>query len=220
MSEPFHKSTSITKRMTQAVSLVSDDAKAICFDAFGTLVEIAVKRNAIRTLYRALTLEKRNEFKARLMREDRELKDWPEALGTKVPAFVLEAAQQAVTQEAASVVMRSGMTEVWHEIQSEGLKTAICSNLATPFGSGVRLALPSPAHATVFSYEIGGIKPEPAIYECVTDQLGLPASKVLFVGDTRRTDIDGPRAFGFAVMHVSDFQALLGSSAGKYEILR
>ncbi|MGB3555871.1 MAG: hypothetical protein WBA25_14670 [Jannaschia sp.] len=50
---------------------VFDGIEAVCFDAFGTLVEIADKRQAFRPLFRALPPDKRRALKHRLMREDR-----------------------------------------------------------------------------------------------------------------------------------------------------
>ncbi|MEL7112558.1 MAG: hypothetical protein AAGK93_06390 [Pseudomonadota bacterium] len=45
--------------------------EAVCFDAFGTLVEITEKQQAFRPLFKALTPDKRRELKYRLVREDR-----------------------------------------------------------------------------------------------------------------------------------------------------
>ena len=67
--------------------LVFDGIEAVCFDAFGTLVEITDKQQAFRPLFKALTADKRRELKHRLMREDRPFTDWPEALGVDVDPY-------------------------------------------------------------------------------------------------------------------------------------
>jgi len=41
---------------------VLDGIEAVCFDAFGTLVEITDKRQAFRPLFKALSSEKRREL--------------------------------------------------------------------------------------------------------------------------------------------------------------
>ena len=50
---------------------IFDGIEAVCFDAFGTLVEITDKQQGFMPLFKALTLDKRRELKHRLMREDR-----------------------------------------------------------------------------------------------------------------------------------------------------
>lgn len=67
--------------------LVFDGIEAVCFDVFGTLVEITDKQQAFRPLFKALTADKRRELKHRLMREDRPFTDWPEALGVDVDPY-------------------------------------------------------------------------------------------------------------------------------------
>lgn len=63
---------------------VFDGIEAVCFDAFGTLVEITDRRQAFRSLFNALSPEKRRALKHRLMREDRPFTHWPEALEAEV----------------------------------------------------------------------------------------------------------------------------------------
>jgi HAD superfamily hydrolase (TIGR01509 family) len=46
------------------------------------------------------------------------------------------------------------------------------------------------------SFEVGAAKPEPAIYEAVCHALGKRPRDVLFIGDSKRCDFDGPQAFG------------------------
>lgn len=66
---------------------VFDGIEAVCFDAFGTLVEITEKQQAFRPLFKALTLDKRHELKHRLMREDKPFTDWPKALEAEVDPY-------------------------------------------------------------------------------------------------------------------------------------
>ena len=79
--------------MTQASVIdlppILDGIEAVCFDAFGTLVEITDRQQAFRPLFKALTPDKRREMKYRLMREDRPFTDLPEALGVEVDPRVL-----------------------------------------------------------------------------------------------------------------------------------
>ena len=47
-------------------------------------------------------------------------------------------------------------------------------------------------------------KPDPAVYQAVLAQLGLPLERVLAVGDSLRTDIAGATAAGLASCWVLD----------------
>lgn len=70
----------MTEALVTDLPLVSDEIEAVCFDAFGTLVEITDRQQAFMPLFKFLSSEKRRELKHRLMREDRLFTDWPEAL--------------------------------------------------------------------------------------------------------------------------------------------
>lgn len=50
---------------------IFDGIEAVCFDAFGTLVEITDKQQAFRPLFKALIPDKRRELKHWLMRPPR-----------------------------------------------------------------------------------------------------------------------------------------------------
>ncbi len=50
---------------------------------------------------------------------------------------------------------------------------------------------------------------EPAIYAKVLDGLCVAIDKVLFVGDTPRADIEGPRAAGMKAIHVDELVAVM-----------
>lgn len=173
---------------------------AVCFDAFGTLVEIRKHRRPFVPLFRSLPQIKRRELKYRLMREDRDPSTWPDALGVEKDPLILDQMLEAIDFEVQSVKPRTEMAAVWRQIADAGMKIAICSNLASSYGPAVRRHF-SP-HVDVFSYEVNAIKPEPKIYQAVLRRLEIEADRVLFVGDTNRTDIEGPAKFGFSTLHV------------------
>jgi len=59
----------------------------------------------------------------------------------------------------------------------------------------------------ILSYEVGLVKPDPAIFRLVSDRLGLQPAEILFVGDTPSADVEGPQAIGMSAMHISDFES-------------
>lgn len=188
---------------------VFDGIEAVCFDAFGTLVEITDRQQAFRPLFKALTPDKRGELKLRLMREDRPFTGWPEALGVEVDPYALLDVLNRQLGEMLSVEMRSGMADIWARLRGEGLRLAVCSNLSSDYVQTLRSKLPDPPDVEVLSCKVGAIKPEPAIYAKVLDGLQIEAGKVLFVGDTPRADIEGPRVAGMKAIHVDELVAAM-----------
>ncbi len=68
----------------------------------------------------------------------------------------------------------------------------------------MRPALPDRPDVEVLSYEVGDIKPESEIYVHVLKRLAVEPDKVLFVGDSVRADIEGPRRAGMKALHVEE----------------
>ncbi|TFL16548.1 HAD family hydrolase [Jannaschia formosa] len=179
-----------------------DGIRAICFDAFGTLVEITARRHPYRLLLKTLPPEARREFRRRAMREDRPTPEWPKALDADVPSEVMDEVIDAIRAEAASICLRAGVKATLTHLRTIGMPIGICSTLASPYGPPLRRALTIRPDFECFSYEVGLVKPEPAIYGMVADGLGVPGPQILFVGDTRADDVDGPRRKGMRAVQV------------------
>ena len=67
--------------------------------------------------------------------------------------------------------------------------------------------MPNRPDVEVLSYKVGVLKSEPEVYARVLDGLQLDPARVLFVGDTMRADIEGPKAAGINAMHVDELVA-------------
>ncbi|MEM6890351.1 MAG: HAD-IA family hydrolase [Pseudomonadota bacterium] len=188
---------------------VFDGIEAVCFDAFGTLVEITDKQQAFWPLFRALPPDKRRELKHRLMREDRAFTQWPDALGVEVDPYALLDVLNRQLGEMLSVEMRPGLADIWARLRAKGLRLAVCSNLASDYVQTLQGKLPDRPDVEVLSCKVGAIKPESTIYVAVLDGLCVAPDRVLFVGDTPRADIEGPRAAGMKAIHVDDLVAMM-----------
>jgi putative hydrolase of the HAD superfamily len=84
-----------------------------------------------------------------------------------------------------------------------GLRLAVISNwderlreLLGRLGLGVRF------ETTVVSSEIGHAKPRPEIFAEATSRLGLPAHRILHIGDSAEADLHGARAAGFHALQI------------------
>ncbi|MDG4663568.1 HAD-IA family hydrolase [Mycobacterium sp. 236(2023)] len=83
-------------------------------------------------------------------------------------------------------------------LRERGIKTAVVSNIAfdlrPAFG---RLGPAGTVDEFVLSFEVGAVKPDPAIFRTALDRLGVAADRALMVGDSDETD-GGARAVGCA----------------------
>ena len=186
--------------------LLAPEIKAVCFDAFGTLVEIADRRHVGARLMRLAPKDVRSNLKRRLLVEDRPPEHW----GSMIVNGSLDNELNELTTdwkaELISVRMRPRMDLIWRTLRGRGLGLGVCSNLAAPFGPPVLRALPDKPDVTIFSYQAGLVKPEPEIYAEVIRSFDLPAEHILFVGDTKSADVDGPAAAGMPSMLISHFE--------------
>ena len=85
---------------------------------------------------------------------------------------------------------------VLKDLHQQGVKTAVVSNIAFD----VRAAFKSIGAAEyvdefVLSFEVGAVKPNPAIFEAALSRLGVDAANAVMVGDSDEAD-GGARALG------------------------
>lgn len=83
------------------------------------------------------------------------------------------------------------------DLRGAGVRTSILSNLPQPLGENLRAAKGFLEHfnQVTFSYELGVIKPEPEIYHCAVQELGVAPEEALFLDD-RTENVEGARAIG------------------------
>lgn len=124
-------------------------------------------------------------------------------LGVDIPCDAkMRDIQLALDEDLASIELFPDTLPTLEALRSRGLKLAICSNLAAPYGPPVRELLPM-FDLYAWSYRIRAIKPEPEVYELLIERLGMPASEILFVGDTHSADVAGPRSAGMQALHLA-----------------
>lgn len=171
----------------------SSNIRGIAFDAFGTLI-----RSECTSTYQKLLLTAHVDDRRPFMVEGFNIAEQAAALGLPelIPSLLDELRdeidQLRLFDDAAPVLAFS---------RASALRLAVCSNLAADYASAVRSLLPN-MDAYVLSCEVGCVKPEPAIYQAVCRSLGFAPQEILFVGDSRRCDVDGPRHFGMLSAHL------------------
>ena len=183
--------------------------KAVCFDAFGTLVEIEDKRRSHAKLLSLIDSPSREKLKHVIMREPLSLDDCVAQYAPNLPKDAIYDLKTDLHAELTSISRRPKIDFLWRTLIDDGYKIGLCSNLALSYGPPLLDKLPSQADALILSYETGYIKPEPQIYQRVCDRLSLPANAILFTGDTQAADIDGPIEFGMNAIHIDELLSQL-----------
>jgi HAD superfamily hydrolase (TIGR01549 family) len=180
--------------------------KAILFDAFGTLAEIAERRRPYTMLLSLADSESRPthaDYAPLVMGRDWGIQETADWLGV-----TLTQAQEAkvfndLATELMSMRLFPETGEMLAQLRSNGFKLGICSNLAQPYAAPLRALLPFEMDTYAWSFEIGAIKPDPAIYLTACAALKGRPEEVLMVGDTYDADCLGPRRLGMQALHLA-----------------
>ncbi|WP_243614792.1 HAD family hydrolase [Shimia aestuarii] len=181
---------------------VLDGIELICFDLFGTLVEITDRRRPFASLRRNIALDKVARMRRLAMTTDLALEEIDEAIQGGATVDKIVAAKVGIAREVASTRLRTGVPAM---LSALPVPYGICSNLSLDYlPARQRFGELKPAFR-IMSCEVGYMKPDPEIYELVVAAAGVPRNKILFIGDTPSADIDGPRGAGMRAIHVDQF---------------
>jgi HAD superfamily hydrolase (TIGR01549 family) len=81
---------------------------------------------------------------------------------------------------------------VLRELKSRGVRVVVLSNVGIDIRPCLdRDGLTGFLDGVVLSYEVGLVKPDPAIFEHTLEVLGVPGRRTLMVGDSPRDDVGG-----------------------------
>jgi HAD superfamily hydrolase (TIGR01549 family) len=179
--------------------------RAVVFDVFGTLLEITDRSMPFRALLHYLQQQgraPRADDAAKLMSSRLDLLGVAELFGVTISKDVLHLLESALQAELASIQVFHDTISTINELKDAGYQVGVCSNLALPYGESVLQLLPSPLDAYALSFAVGAVKPDPVIYQHVCRSLKCSADEVLFIGDSRRADFEGPRSIGMHARHL------------------
>lgn len=168
--------------------------RAIVLDAFGTIIQYGQRRAPYSRLLAGGERASRLPFLTRNV----PVATFAAELGLTHLLLGIEA---DLAVELAGLRLFPEVPEILAKSREAGLRLAVCSNLAAEYGPAVRRLLPG-LDAYVLSYEVGLAKPDPTIYALLCAELGCAPGEVVFVGDSKRCDVDGPRAFGMQARHL------------------
>ncbi|MGY2095710.1 HAD family hydrolase [Pseudomonas simiae] len=178
---------------------------AVLFDVFGTLLEISRPAHP----YRQLIQEGRRQGRKygaddvrAIMTNRLSLAGAAAVFGIKLSSGELCRLEALLKQEIDSIRPFPDAIEAVHVLLAAGLPVAACSNLAEPYGAVVKQFFPR-LDGYGFSFQLGVMKPAPAMYLQTCNLLGVEPGndfngqgRVMMIGDSIRCDRDGPRQIG------------------------
>ena len=118
-----------------------------------------------------------------------------ESLGISDRALAMEVARLDVEFIQRCVVYYDGAVEALGALRERGFKLGLISNATatTAFAVGP-MRLRGLLDLLVFSYEVGLVKPDPAIYHAALRRADCPPGHALFVGDGANSELDAAAA--------------------------
>lgn len=184
----------------------------VIFDAFGTVVRIGKRTNPYRELIRQGLRQGMSFDPAALhiaMTTNLSFLELASHLGIFLSPSKRDELIQALDVELSSITPFADALGAIQHLKEAGLKVGFCSNVASPYVPIVREIFPD-IDGYAFSCELGVMKPNPAIYQAVCNQMkvepgsyfGNGAGRVLMIGDSGRCDRDGPRLVGIMGFHL------------------
>ena len=194
--------------------------RAVLFDLFGTLVDpvdgpaywrlleriagiLGVPADDFRTLWRQTS---RDRFMGLHPDQRASFVFITDALGVPVTEAQLdEAARLRYDYGARTLEPRPDTIPTIEAIRRAGLKTALISNCSGEVPVLWRDSLLEGLFdATVFSCQVGLMKPDPHIYRLVLDRFNMPPDTCLYVGDGAGQELTGASELGMRAVLIRD----------------
>lgn len=177
---------------------ITPNIRAVIFDCFGTLMEITAPHKPYKYLYnelKKLSIIPEN-YATWVMSKSLTLEDIEKELNIQIPLPIKSEFNKKVYLEIQSIRNFQETNIVLKKLAEKKIKTALCSNLALPYG------LPAKTHTYplnhyFLSYELGWLKPNPELFQHCQTILKEEKENIIFVGDNEKDDYLGSQNFGF-----------------------
>ena len=106
--------------------------------------------------------------------------------------------------DAGLVGIEANVLGALDRLRANGIRTALVSDAgADDVECWPRSPLRERLDAVIFSYQVGFRKPDPRIYECALDAIGVRPDAAIFVGDGGSDEHRGARAVGMHTVLVT-----------------
>ncbi|MEX5568830.1 HAD family hydrolase [Pseudomonas syringae] len=192
--------------------MTSPAVDGVIFDAFGTVLRIGQRTNPYRNLLREgcrQGLELAPDSIRIAMTTNHSIYETASHLGIHLTRAKRQELASELERELSSIQAFPDAKTAIALLQQAGVKVGVCSNLASPYGPVVREIFPQ-LNGYAFSFELGVMKPAPAIYHSICSQMdvepghvfGGERGQVVMIGDSKKCDQDGPRTIGMMGFHL------------------
>ena len=172
--------------------------KAIVFDVFGTLLKSVDPHGPYFKLSKLVPAQSFLLKRHEMMTTSKPFEDYLAALPASAEASSL---LELLHAELEAITLFDDVPSYLDALRWRGYRLAVCSNLAHAYGAKVRELIPD-VEQHFLSFEVGLVKPDPAIYAHVASHLELDPSECLFIGDSERADVAGPRKAGMKALKI------------------
>ena len=183
---------------------MDNDIQLVVFDLFGTLLQTSSGHNPYRQVLEWARLNGRVPCPSdatTIMTADVSSDELFNAMGISLTAEIKNIFNKALEADIESISLFDDTKSTLNQLTDKGIRIAICSNLAKPYGAALKL-IEDVEYIRCLSYEIGAIKPDPSVYKYVVESSGVRKESILFVGDSLVADYKGPEKFGFRARHL------------------
>ncbi|MFC3058368.1 HAD family hydrolase [Paenirhodobacter populi] len=173
----------------------------MAFDCFGTLLHIRSPRNP----WKALLAEARRKGGSLKLDPRREPIPTIEAFAAACGVEFRPEWGRDLDAEIASIEVAPDAPDVLRRLRATGFRLALASNLAPAYVPAVERLLGDRVDVTCFSCDpdMRALKREREFFEVLRTRLGLPASRILMIGDSLGSDIRGAAAAGMPTLHLA-----------------
>ena len=145
--------------MDSSIKASHIEPSVIAFDVFGTLVKIGERRSPYRKLMKWLKENGRQpkpDDAKFIMSHNLNLAELAKRLAVNIPDQFLQELEHDLDEELRSITLYEDTLSTLEELKKLGIKLALCSNLAMPYGKIVSSLLP-PLDAYAWSYEVAAV---------------------------------------------------------------
>lgn len=174
--------------------------RAVVLDLYGTAVHITRPTNPFKRLFGDLGLSDPEQLQyARQVALTENFPDLASFVSriAREPALDLAPYAADIINECNSVEVYPEIRSVLSKIRAAGLQLGVISNLAFPYKKPfLDLGISDLFDETIFSFEVGLMKPDPRIYRLMLERLQIASSEVIMVGDKLENDVRVPISIG------------------------
>jgi putative hydrolase of the HAD superfamily len=146
---------------------------------------------------------------------------WADLLGGTEGLLTTELAAELIRVDVASWLQLDNRVVAWaRKLRTANISLAILSNMPLDVLAGLRKSRGDwlgEFAVTIFSCEVGCVKPEAQIYRRLLDALALTASRVLLIDD-RQANVQAATQSGLQAVRYCSFEALQEEVQDRFDL--